>query len=292
MSAQLGVLVLGDRGFLGSHAAAALFAAGHRVVAGPSRTDLELGSAATAEVVELLRSSDCEVVVNATGQVAGTASEQIRGNVVVTGQLLAAARLAGIRHLVQLGSLAEYGPGHGDPLAEDVIAAPTTSYGYAKLAATELVVAAGQAGDLETVVLRVANPVGAGQPASSVAGRAYRQIAGQPDAVLRLGPLDALRDVVSAADVGRAVVAAVGATPPPGRIVNVGTGRPARMADLVAAIRKAAGHRGPLELSGVGSAKSAATSQPLVADVRLASQAWGWEPHDGLEDAVGALVGA
>lgn len=291
------VLVLGAAGFLGSHTVPALAAAGAVAVPGPPQSRLDLACATQSELVTLLRRVRPDAVVNATGRVDGNPQDLERGNAGVTRQLLAACAVAvpGIR-FVQLGSLAEYGTGQpGSAWHEDGPAEPVSAYGAAKLAATGLVREATRRGEVAGCVLRVANPVGAGQPAASLVGAVIAQLRDQPDSDVRSGPLDGRRDIVSARDVGRAVAAA--ALTPPGRLchdlVNVGTGRSIGMRELVRSLLRLSGSRATLvEGTSSGSARSAAVID-AVPDVRRAELALGWVAEDDVKTALAdALAGA
>jgi nucleoside-diphosphate-sugar epimerase len=80
---------------------------------------------------------------------------------------------------------------------------------------------------LDTVVLRVFNPVGAGMDARTLPGNAARRLAAAMaagDDVIHLGPLGAARDFVAADDVAAATVAAVFEPRARGEVLNVGTG--------------------------------------------------------------------
>lgn len=273
------VLVLGARGFLGSHSVRALEAAGAEVISAPPRSQLDLRSADHPALTGLLREARPDAVVNATGQIGGSPEELEHGNTTVVRRLLAAVP-AGVR-FVQLGSLAEYGaPDESGRWSEDASAEPVSAYGAAKLRATDLVLSNGS---VDGCVLRVANPVGAGQPSTSLVGAVLSQLPGD----VRVGPLDARRDIVSAQDVGRAVAAAA-LLPGPlrHRLINVGTGQSHPLRCVVGAVlRLAGGHTTLIEGVLPASARSAAVLD-AVPDVRRAAEALGWVAQDDLETAV------
>ena len=294
------VLVLGAGGFLGAHAVRALEAAGATPIPAPSRDRLDLATADPAALIQLLRQVRPDAVVNAAGLIGGSPEELERGNTEVVRRLLAASAVAvpGIR-FIHLGSLAEYGA--ADPvagmvpqLAEDRPARPLSGYGVAKLRATTLVLDASRQGLVDGCVLRVANSVGAGQPAASLVGAVIGQLRHHPGDQVRVGPLDGLRDIVSARDVGRAVAAAALLPGTPRhRLINVGTGRACSMRDVVhSVLRLAGGHPTLIEGALPGSARSSAVLD-AVPDVRRAADVLGWVARDDLATAVcDALDGA
>lgn len=202
------VLLLGAGGFLGRHLASALVGAGLWVHA--PRGDLSAAGAAEWDGFWAdLPGDGPPVIVNAAGRVAGTWDELTRANVLLTAGALAAAGRAGAR-LIHLASAAEYGRAPvGHASREDDPAAPTSAYGATKLAATVLVETAARRGDVDAVALRLTNPVGAGQSAQSLPGRAARLLLAARqagEAQVRFGPLEAERDFFAATDVGRAAL--------------------------------------------------------------------------------------
>ena len=151
------VLVTGATGFVGSHLAEALLAAGHEVVVtlrGSSdprwlgglqverRTlDLEAPGPAALELAGV------DAVVHAGGITRASRPEAFtRVNVDGTRALLQAAADAGVRRFLLVSSLAARGPDGAD--------GPSSAYGHSKLAAEQ--VAAGFVATLEVTVLRLA----------------------------------------------------------------------------------------------------------------------------------------
>lgn len=108
------ILVTGADGFLGSHIASGLVAAGHQVVRAvyarkPRGDELCLDLTRASELGQLPR---CDALVHAAGTVDGHQSRKkiFAINLVTTENLLAWARRTGTRHFVQVSSVAVYGP--------------------------------------------------------------------------------------------------------------------------------------------------------------------------------------
>jgi nucleoside-diphosphate-sugar epimerase len=246
-------------------------------------TRAETGDLADPDRVrEVLVARDPAVVVNCAGAVVGTDAELRHANVEVVEALLAAQSLvAAPPRLVHLGSASEYGPVRVDrPVAEADPTRPISTYGATKLEATRLVLSAGG------LVLRLFNVIGAGASSSSLLGNAVRLIrvaqASGADAI-ELGPLDAYRDFVHAADVGEAVRAAVGSDRADGQVVNVGSGRATQSRELVRMLADVAGWGGRV----VEPAAPPTDAVPwLAADVSRAAEALGWRPARSLRDGV------
>jgi nucleoside-diphosphate-sugar epimerase len=267
-------VVIGARGYLGAPIAGLLAAVPGITVLTPGRDALDL-AAGPAEIAAALRELAPDAIVNASGRTTGTDAQLVAGNVVSTGNLVAAVRLA-VPHarLVHLGSAAEYGAGlAGQPVREDDPADPLGVYATAKLTATHLVLAA----HLDAVVLRVFNPLGPAAPASTLPGRLLAELRrGGPQ--LRTGSLDAVRDFVDVADIAAAVLAAVAT---PGRlpsVMNVGSGRPTSLRDLAAGLCAAASCPFPLVEDAPGSARSGGVPWQC-ADISLARETLGWVPR-------------
>jgi nucleoside-diphosphate-sugar epimerase len=274
-------LVIGAGGYLGGPIAGRLAAVPGMSVATPGRARLDL-AAAPAEIAGLLREIAPDAIVNASGRTSGTDADLVAGNVLTTGNLVAAIRLAvPDARLVHLGSAAEYGPGiTGQPVRESDPADPIGVYGTAKLTATHLVLA----GRLDAAVLRVFNPIGPGAPAGTLPGRLAAELRRGANPI-HTGPLDAVRDFVDVSDVAAAVLAAVVT---PGRlpaVINIGSGRPVVLRELAAGLFEAARSAVPLIEDAAGSARSHAVPWQC-ADITVAREALGWSPRVPLRESL------
>jgi nucleoside-diphosphate-sugar epimerase len=288
-------LVIGARGFLGTHVVTALQAAGTAVLRPDPPVDVARDG--ELELDQMLRRARPDVVVNAAGRTTGGQDELAIANSLLVSRLIDACCRTGVPRLVHLGSAAEYGAGgSGVPVSEDMPARPATPYGRTKLAGTDAVLRASRDGAIDGVVLRVFNPVGRGQPASTLLGRVLDQVrsVGASGTVV-VGPLDASRDFVGAACVGSAVAAAVTAPGAAGRVVNIGSGRALVARDVVAELLRIAGHHGALVERGLGSRTSHGVDWQQ-ADVALAATLLRWRPRGdltpALTDAVAGISGS
>lgn len=291
------VVVLGAGGFIGSHVAAALERLGSVDLTLVSRTggdlSLDVSTAGRSQFAALLRGERPTAIVNAAGATEGDPARLVRGNVVLVSELLAAAAATtpGCR-VVQVGSSAEYGAVEtGVPIDEDAVPNPVSTYGVTKLAATELAVAAGRSGDVDTVVLRLFNPIGPGMAPNTLVGRAVAglraAVDGRAETVV-LGPLGDSRDFLDVDDAAEAIsAAALREAPLRGRILNVGSGRGTTARELVGLLAAAAGYEGPIEEEDLVGASTRSASVPWQqADVSAIRSTLGWSPGRELAETV------
>jgi len=242
------VLVTGASGFVGRYLLEQLRTT-HSEVVGWSRSPVaaELAGAAAWQRVDVtkreqVRSALRDLQPRQVYHFAGAThvgrswtmpAETLEANVLATHHLLDGLGRAGVRARVLIsGSATVYAPSTV-PLAETAPLAPDSPYGLSKLAQEMLSVRAAAEDGIDVVVTRSFNHTGPGQPPSFVAPSFARQIArierGLQEPVLKVGNLDALRDLTDVRDVVRAYTALMtsGTT---GEIYNVasGIGRPIR----------------------------------------------------------------
>ncbi|GGN74423.1 reductase [Streptomyces albiflavescens] len=298
------VVVLGGTGFVGRHVCAALLGEGGEVVAvsrhsGPTRPGLrglalDLCRTPPGELGQALTQGRPTVVVNAAGAVwAATEREMVTANTELVRRLVDALRGAAqpVR-LIHLGSVNEYAPTtHGQPVDERTPTRPTTAYGRTKLEGTHLVLDAARRGDIDALVLRMANVAGPGSPPASLLGRVAHQLrlacADGRTAEIRLTPLRAERDFVDAQDAASAVLTAV-RSDVGGRVINIGSGEAVPVRSLVDLLIKVSGvpaHVVEQLVHGGGDERP----ERLEVDIRLARELLGWTPRRLLEDAVSDL---
>jgi len=279
------VVLFGASGFIGGQVRAAL-ADDPRIgdVVCPGRDRHDLVADDRAGLVEVLRDAAPDAVVSCVGALAGSAEDLVRANTLVAAKLLeAVAEAAPAARLIRLGSAGEYGVvPHGHAVTEDDRAEPVSAYGVSHLAATRLFAQAG------AVSLRVFNPIGAGQPAGTVLGRARQQIreamaAGRSE--ITLGPLGAYRDFVDVQDVAALVRAVVLAPEVPSRVYNAGSGRAVPVREAVRLLAERAGWDGVIHEAGAGPQRSAAVDW-IQAHLGRAQAELGWQPANDLAASI------
>jgi UDP-glucose 4-epimerase len=300
------VLVTGGAGFIGSHVADRLVAAGHEVrvldnLSSGRRENLD-GPAREAEVVEAdvrdgdavrAAASGCDAVVHLAALVSvpasiadPLASQEI--NARGTLNVLLAAREAGAGRFVFASSAAIYGPAAELPNREDAAPAPISPYGADKLAGEAYCSAMWGAFGLETVVLRYFNVFGPRQdPASEYAAviprfaEAFR--AGRPPTIY--GDGEQSRDFVFVEDVARANLLALEA-PAAGLVANIARGEPVTLNRLVAELRSLT----QTDLDPVHADPRLGDIRHSTADVAVAERELGFRPECSLAEGLRSVL--
>jgi UDP-glucose 4-epimerase len=305
-------LVTGAAGYIGAHVIARLHAAGQRTVA---LDDLSSGVAGRLPAgVPLIRADVGDVTVvraamachGVTGvmHLAGVKSapestrrpmHYYRQNVGVVAALLEAMTDLGVRRLVFSSSAAVYGIPATATVTEQSPTCPVNPYGQSKLAAEDLIAAAGRAYGVSWAVLRYFNAVGAGGPllgdrgAANLIPLAFRAVqCGEPLIVAgdRWPTQDGtgVRDYVHVSDVAdvhclvaRQLERAGGAT-----VYNVGAGRGYSVREVLAAVSLVTGRPVPHR---IGPPRPGDPPE-VVACVDKIRDELGWRPRHDLLDAV------
>jgi UDP-glucose 4-epimerase len=257
-------LITGGAGFIGSHLAEHLVAAGHDVtvlddLSSGRRTNL----ASVRRRIRFLRGSvtdanmcrramegiECVLHHAAVTSVQQSVDDPLSAHQVnATGTLnvLLTARAAGVRRVVYAGSTSAYGNPATLPNAEDHVTRPLSPYAASKLGGEDYCIALHATYGLETVVLRYFNIFGPRQdPNSQYAAVVPRFIAAAlgHQAPTIYGDGGQTRDFVYVANVVHANVLAsrAPATDVAGQVFNVGCGRAVSVNELWEKIRALAG---------------------------------------------------
>ncbi len=288
------VLVIGAGGYLGRNVLDLFRTQPDLLVRTASRSapagalDIQLDMADVARLATVLTRERPDIVVNCAGAVGGSDAELTAANVTGPANLVTAlARLRPGSRLIHLGSAAEYGVTDiGVPVTEDVAGEPVGAYGHSKLAGTQLVVLGRKAG-LDTLVLRVFNPIGPNAPAGSFPGRVVRELrrATTENDDIHLGPLGSVRDFVDVRDIAEAVLASVNAPNLDRPILNLASGVGTRIRSIVDELVDISGFGGTVFESTAGSSRSASVAWQQ-ADITAISTSLGWKPRVELLDSL------
>lgn len=252
-------LVTGGAGFIGSHLCGRLLSDRHAVrVLDDLSSGSEANVAAAGKGIQLMRGSICdkaamekamegaECVFHEAALV--SVSQSVREpekahlvNVEGTRMVLEAAEKAGARKAVLASSAAVYGDSP-PPLAEDAPKKPLSPYGESKLELERLAASFDKKG-LRTVCLRYFNVYGPRQSLSSESGVVARFVdaACSGTAPVVYGDGTQTRDFIYVADVVEANVLAMRKSGADGKALNIATGRPTSLKELLGALGKLAG---------------------------------------------------
>jgi NDP-hexose 4-ketoreductase len=286
---QTRVVLFGANGFLGSHIAQALRANDLEVFP-VSRLQLDLVKNGVTGISNLLQHLQPSVIINAVGALTGSESELEVANLTAVQNLLEAAQKTSPQaRVIHLGSAAEYGPvdrGPGEPgssVNEDAICNPIGMYANLKLKATQLMLEA----ELETITLRIANPVGPHTPETLLPGAIAQRLRTtilKNASEIRSGPLSDYRTYVDARDVAQAVLTVARAENPP-RLINIASARAVQVREVVNELIRLSGFQGELiEESTLASNRSSAVPWQQ-ADISRAL-ALGWAPKISLQQSL------
>ena len=181
----------------------------------------------------------------------------------------------------------------GVPVAEDTAPAPANPYAASK-AAADLAVGEISLRGLRAIRLRPFTHTGAGQTDGFVVAAFAHQIArieaGKQPAVLRTGALDRWRDFLDVRDVCAAYVAALARaeTLAPGTALNICSGTPRRIGDLLDSLLRLSGVEAKVE-------QEAARLRPtdvaqVLGDGSRARAALGWAPEVPWEETLASVL--
>jgi nucleoside-diphosphate-sugar epimerase len=285
------VLLFGSSGFIGAHVRATLEADPDVTeVISPGRDIYDLVDGDRDGLIGLLREVTPDAVICCVGRLGGTNEELTRANTLVAAKLLDAVEAAAPdARLVRLGSAGEYGVvPHGHAVSESDPTEPIGAYGISHLAGTRLFALAAAAGRVDAISVRVFNPIGPGQSAENVLGRALlrlRESAQLRSSEIVLGPLGAYRDFVDVRDLAAVLRAVVLAPSLPSRIYNAGSGRAVTVRSAVRLLAEQAGFTGEIREHGSGPQRSAAVDW-IEADISRAANELGWAPAVDLATSI------
>lgn len=257
------ILITGGAGFIGSHLADALLAAGHRVrvldnlstgrrsnlALADARLELVEGDVADAALVRRAVAG-CQAVVHlaAVASVQASVDDPVsthQSNFIGTLNVCEAMREAGVRRVVYASSAAVYGNnGEGVAVSEDTPKAPLTPYAVDKLASEQYLDFYRRAHGLEPAIFRFFNIYGPRQdPSSPYSGVisifAERALSGTPISVF--GDGEQTRDFFYIADLVPLLVQALNQAQVQPGAVNVGHNQAISLNQLLAAVQAVLG---------------------------------------------------
>lgn len=295
-------LVLGGRGFIGSHLVDALLARDHFVrcfdrphielLGDPhiSRPNFELYEGdviSEADVSEALVGCDvCFHLVSTTLPKSSNADPvyDVESNVLGTVRLLTHAVKSGLKKVIFVSSGGTvYGVPQELPILETHRTEPACAYGISKLAIEKYLALFKQLHGLDYTVLRLANPYGERQRTLASQGAVAvflgKVLRGEPVEIWGDGSV--VRDYIYVSDVIDALLLALERTSEE-HVFNIGSGRGHSLNELIRAIEKVTGRTADCRY--LPSRTFDIPSNVLCN--KLANQCLGWSPKVGFEEGL------
>lgn len=295
-------LVLGGRGFIGSHLIDALLQQGHQVrcfdrphvaplvgahSAHPAFELIEGDFASEADVAQAVEGcSTCFHLVSTTLPKSSNADPifDIESNVLGTLRLLTYGQKAGLKKVVFVSSGGTvYGEPTQVPIPESHATDPVCSYGISKLAIEKYLHLFHHLYGLDYTVLRLANPFGERQRTQASQGAVAvflgKVLRGEPVEIWGDGGV--VRDYIYIADVVSAMLSAMRVSSSE-RVINIGSGRGHSLNEVLAAIEQVTGRRANLRYL-----PARAFDVPVsVLSIERARQQLDWSPAVAFVDGV------
>lgn len=306
------VLITGGAGFIGSHLAEGLLAAGFEVVALDNEaTGNRANLPAGAEFVrgDVREAAELDAVfargIDAVFHIAGQASIRVsfadpagdlEVNTLGTIRVLEACLRHRVPRLLFASSMTIYGSQPITPTPESAPADPISYYAITKLAAERYVHATALRPDLgfdfHVTSFRMFNVYGPRQSLTNAYQGVFAIFIGN---VLRGEPItiysdgEQARDFVHVTDVARAWITALDHPAAMGQVFNLGTGVPTRVNTLADIVLRAFGQSRD-SYPVVYKAAHAGDMRLSAADVSRAKDALGWVPRVGIEEGMAETI--
>ncbi len=317
----MNILVVGGAGYIGSHCVRPLLAAGHKPVildnlSGGHQASIPAGvplvqadMADVAKVRQAIRDHRIEAVMHFAafinvGESVRDPLPYYRNNVGATCGLLEAMLAEGVTRLVFSSTCATYGVPESMPMDESLPQAPINPYGQTKLDVENLLRALAAAKGLSFAAFRYFNAAGAAAagdigedhaPETHLIPLAITAALGRAPALKVFGddyPTPdgtCLRDYIHVDDLAAAHIAALGHLSRPGTqiFLNLGTGIPTSVREVLAAVERATGRPVP----HVMAPRREGDPPALYADARKAREVLGWSPrHKSIDSIVASAA--
>ena len=293
-------VVTGAAGFVGSHLAERLLAAGHEVLGVDSYTDYydperKRENAGELDVLEAdLVSVELEPLLDGVDGMFHLAGQPgvrssfgpgfelyVERNVHASGRVFEAAARRGVR-VVYASSSSIYGDAESYPTREDAVPRPISPYGVTKLCVEHLAYAHARTTGLEGVGVRYFTVYGPRQRPDMAFTPLLEALA--DGGTFRLfGDGSASRSFTFVGDAVDATVAAMERARP-GELYNVGGGEEATMAEAIALAEEISGRTLAVERHGA----AAGDVRRTRADVAKAEEELGWRPITSLAEGLEA----
>lgn len=211
-------------------------------------------------------------------------AEVVETNVIGTLNVLLAARTAGVERLVHTSTSEVYGTALHVPIDEGHPLQGQSPYSASKIGADKLAESFYRSFDVPVVTLRPFNTYGPRQSARAVIPIIITQAL--TGSVIRLGNLDARRDLTYVSDTVDGFLKVAEVSGVEGETFNLGTGQEVRIGELADQIIAIIGKPVSIEIEPERLRPEKSEVQRLLSDNRLAREKLGWHPQVSLQQGL------
>jgi len=322
----MNVLVTGGAGFIGSHTIVELVAAGHKVVVVDSFVNsnrkvlanvekltnakipfIETDVRDTDKVITILQENSIDAVIHfaalkAVGESVQKPLEYYKNNIDGLLSLLEAMNVTNTNQLIFSSSATVYGDPDSLPITEEAPLKPVTNpYGATKQMAEQIITDVCKATDLQTVLLRYFNPIGAHSsgligeapvgPPNNLVPYVTQTAAGVRESLTVFGndwdtpDGSAIRDYIHVVDLAKAHVASLeylNNTPDETTAINIGTGQGVSVLELINTFESANNVKVPYTIGP----RRPGDIASCYASADKAEKLLGWKTEISLEQAL------
>jgi NAD dependent epimerase/dehydratase len=298
------VLVTGAEGFIGSHLAEELLAAGAEVRAlvhynpfgrwgwlHEHAGDVEILAGDVRDAERVAHAAAGRDVIFHLAALVGipysyeAPESYVQTNVMGTYNVLTAARRAGVERYIQTSTSEVYGSALRVPIDEAHPLQPQSPYSASKIAADMLALSFHHSFELPVAVVRPFNTYGPRQSARAVIPAVLGQIYSGAEEI-EIGATSPKRDFNFVTDTAKGFIAIAECDRALGEVVNIGSGREIAIGDLIELMIEVSGRdvqtvRSPERIRPAGS-----EVDRLMCDNTRAREWAGWQPAVSLEDGL------
>jgi dTDP-glucose 4,6-dehydratase len=211
-------------------------------------------------------------------------AEVAETNLLGTLNVLMACREQGVERLIHTSSSEAYGTARQVPINETHPLQAQSPYSASKIGADKLAESFYCSYDLPVVTLRPFNTFGPRQSSRAVIPTIITQALTGP--VVRLGNLDAIRDLTYISDVVQGFMDVAAGEGLEGGTYNLGTGQGISIGDLADRIFTLCGREVKIEIDANRLRPEKSEVMRLVSDNRLARDSFDWSPQVSLDEGL------
>jgi dTDP-glucose 4,6-dehydratase len=209
-------------------------------------------------------------------------------NIMGTMNVLMAGREAGVRRIVHTSTSEVYGTALRVPIDESHPLQGQSPYAASKIGADKLVESFYRSFELPVVTLRPFNTYGPRQSTRAVIPTIITQALTQD--VVRLGNLDARRDLAYVSDTVAGFLSAAEAEDILGEEINLGMGNEVTIGQLAETIIRLVGRPVRIEVDAERLRPAKSEVQRLLSDNRKAARLLKWTPQVSLEEGLARTI--